>query len=631
MRTQEIRLSIRLSHFELFAVGATFVVALLPPSIPRCGLALFISGLSAAPLFRRSYRLTELIGVSLAVSLVGWSLLSVGLLPLRMGAWLPWWPVGLAALGYGLTAKSPKRLSITVDWVETAAWMTALLALVPISAVYGVNGPRQNPEGPVWYLRKWIQQDGLYFIALVQEAIERLAYPDENPFAAGLRNYYPSLLHCGFAGLVLTSGKNAPTALWQLWPWVYVGHILLLVHTLARSMRLLRKWTGLAASVAVCVFIALRLDYFVYPHTQGMVFGLLFFVLWLVNQRLWLLRWVVRVTVALFPLLLAWMHTVSTTAVWAAFVGFGAEKLLKKQWRQAFGFLGFAAIVGILALGVGKAPYRSEAGWTFDLRSYQFFMGYVLPHLPLYLVGLGALALGQAPWRWRIASAVLCLLGVVYTVAGFNRPEVFARFYAIFNAQRFPYLSFLFFVPALSRNTRVIKFGLPALVAAAILNPNPYTLQCESLVFGKALVIPPEQLEAFEYIRQHTPPRARFITNLEHWGLTAFTGRPQFVHGLVMAFGFNSLPEPQIQKLLQVNEAFFTTYDAKARAALLEKVGIRYVLVRGTWESDGELANWIPQFLPSGQSRIVRRWERLVLIEWLGNLSAEQKYLDSFE
>ncbi len=177
----------------LVGLAATLALAALAPVGPvRMTLFAAASGIGPFLLVQRRWGASELLMVPLTTSALLWAILgmTLGRPPLR--AFAPWVPALIAAGLAMVVSRQGRRIEIGLSMLDAAPLLAACLAAIPIGAVFAHNGL----EGDRYVAHSWFHLDGFYFFALAQESVERGGWPGENPFLAGVANYYPSWPTC---------------------------------------------------------------------------------------------------------------------------------------------------------------------------------------------------------------------------------------------------------------------------------------------------------------------------------------------------------------------------------------------------------------------------------------------------
>jgi len=549
----------------------------------RAWALLLLPGLPVAMAIRRHYRLTELAGVTVAASLIVLSAsaaaaIAVGAFPVLAPAMV----VGLCAMA--TIASWRKRTRVSMGPADAGAALTCLLILPLILAVYATNGPQPAADGERFVMRHWMLRDGAYLFGLTQEAVERQAMPAETPFAAGVPAHYATFGHCGLAVLAAASARPAPLALWWMGPVFHVAALFLLYHAIARQLRLPARSRMLWAAAGLVAIFAWRADFYVYLQSQSVALVVLAAFLWCTSQREWWRRSQMTAIAFIIALWLGAAHTVSGGAAVAVLAGTAVG-----DWRWFFTrhrIRGVVWICGLLlvawvTLQAGSTPLRPRLG-SPGPAAWRDLWENMGPFAPLNAAAIAAIAVACRHRRHVEASCVaaLCVLSLGYSAYGLMCTDWFPRFFAIFNAQRFVYFS-LPFVTALllERGASMRLVAIVVLGGGLVANPPPVLRQTPLLVWDRSIVYTADDLKAYDAVRRQTPATARFITNAEHWGLPAFTGRCEFAHRLTSLFALHALPDEELQELIGLRSAFFSSAAPQAVWPRIRQLGIDHVLV----------------------------------------------------
>ncbi len=580
--------SLRLSLPAVWIAGGTGLALLTSQLLPWAsarawGLAL-ASGLSVAVMLRQRYRLTELFAVAVALAVVVLSLASAAALALGI---FPWGGVfGVAVLTLApIVFLRGKILRLTLTRADLGAVAATTAALPFVLAVYVASGPVHRPEGDGFRMRSWVARDSAYLFSITQQMVERRTLAEEHPFAAGVPLCYARLGHCGLALLTAARGQPATQALWDLFPLWHVAAIMMLYHAVDRRMKGRSRqlyWTTL---VIVALGVGVRPDFYTYPQTQGLALPVLFLAFWWFALPRWWAVPPLRTIGWLLALWLAAAHTVSGTVAAIAFASGAVSDLLSRNVRAslrrvvtwALALLALAAVVIV----VGMPPYGPELCWPRP-GAWKLLRNELTPYLVIYAVALGGLT---AALRRKASSEALLIAGLLFAALGYSLQglfcaEAFSAFFAVFNAQRFIYFALPVALPfLLQAHRRVGEACLVALWAWLLLSPPRIVRDWPELVTGRALLFTRDDLALYEMIRQRTPPKARFVTNCEHWGLPTFTGRSEFARGPVMLFGLHSVSESEAQRLFALREQFLSSARPMETWPELRRYGIEYVFI----------------------------------------------------
>lgn len=503
-------------HFGL--AGLLALAAALPPGQVRL---LLLGTLSGAPvlLALRPRWGTDLLLAPTLASLFLWAPLALVLWKVHLFALGPWL-LAVMALGLGFRARRARsEMELSLSWADGAGLLALILVSIPIVAVFTHNGM----EGGRYLARSWFGRDGAYLFALAQEAVERGAWPAENPLAAGLANYYPAMVHVGLGALSIEGGAPAAVDLIWLSPFYLACAPALWVYAAARS------GTGWRAALAALLGGAgpflLRPDLFIFPQAQPYAFGGLALLLWLGLDLSTALAQVAALVVAAEVIL---AHSVSGTVAVVLVGGQALQWLVDRSTRR----LGAAAVAATLGLGL------------------LFLRLSALPHPgargPLSAQAFSGIEAFVAPWEWPLAAVATVLLmnlrrpaqiastvgivglGLAYYAFGGTQLDPSDRWFVLFNAERFFHLALLVALPLVaSRPNWVVLVAVGVVTASAILRPTGLALGSRNLLVEAPQVAEATDLTLFERIRRETPPEARLMTNWGGFLVPALTGRAQ--------------------------------------------------------------------------------------------------------
>lgn len=611
--------------------------ALLSGSDPLTRWTLiFFAGLPATLNLKSAYSATELAASSVALSL-GVLTVTAGTTSLLgcFSSGVPYLVVILAAAALAIGAR--QRTLVVITTRDLYASLMAALVATLVGLIYASNGPMRTPEGVSYVARHWLNRDGAYFFALIQQALARGSIPEENPFMAGIPAYYAVLGHCGLALLVPSGNVPAAVALWDVLPLLPVAAAVLFFH---HTFRRLAYWgtsrPELWALAAAMVFFVWRPDFFIFPQSQSAFMPLLSWFFWWTAQPASRRRSRNRWIMFLWLSLLACVHTVSSVVALCLAAGasagiYSSERRSLRNQGPLISFLIWGVGVtfaAALTWYIGNAPFPDPFALPSE-RSFRFLKEHFLPYLPVYVVGAVALYLA---WREKripelSALALLLALGIGYTARALCKPEPFSQFFGIFNAQRFPYFGLLLALPliisSLSRFRLILLGGLFfSLVFAA---PQPVR-ESHLLVNGPPTVFSPADLQLYDLIRQRTDSRARFITNAEHWGLPMFTGRCEFARGPVPVFGLHSLPSDKLYSLFTLRENFGRgAHCGKYWQLIRSFAPVEYILIENSESQQSQILMKCIHALDLSGGRFSRLWETrsAVIYRWISGVARE--------
>ncbi len=575
-----------------FALAALLgFCALLPPGPARL---LLLSCLSATPLLlalRREWGADLLLASPLA-SLFLWA-------PLGFALWkvhLFWFAPGLlAALALGLALRARrhgKLLELRLSTRDLVALIAFVLLLLPIGAVFTHNGM----EGGRYLAHSWFGRDTFYLFGLAQEAAERQSWPAENPFAAGLHNYYPSLIHVALGALSTQGGSAAAIDLVWISPlYLACGPAL---WVLAAAERGRASWLVLVGAAGPFL---LRPDLFIYPHTQAYSFCGLALILWLTRSDATpaakVVAWIVGVEVVL-------AHSVVGALAVVLLGGQAFERLVDRATRRE-GVLGTVGVValGLLFLRGGALPYPGAKG-PLTLHAFSGIGAFISPwQWPLAAALIVLLANARQPLKWLPTLASIGL-GLAYYAYGGVQLDPSDHWFVLFNAERFFHLALLIALPLVAlRPTGVVGAAVLSVMASALIHPTDLAKGSRALLEEAPLIVEAPDLLLFQRIRAETPPEARFITNWGGWLLPAFTGRAeQPVEGRETS-GAQSTVLPQEYAQRYADGQSLLRRPPHEWPAAMDRFGYTHVLLRGGAPS-GDAQGWVASAFPPGTMKL---------------------------
>jgi len=597
------RLSVHLPASALLGgLAAVLATAALAPVGPfRMALFAAASGIGPFSMVRSRWRASELLMAPLGMSLLLWAVLGMilGRPPLRGLA--PWAPTVVAA-GLAVVARRwPRRIELELSALDAAPMLAAGLAAIPIAMVFAHNGP----QGDQYVAREWFTHDSFYLFGLAQESIERGGWPPENPFLAGVANYYPSFLHVGLGALARQGDPTVAFSIVWLAPFFLVASVGLWVVACVRvtDTRSLgtAALTSAVALVGVAGAFALRPDLFSYPHTQAFALGWLALMLWLGADPLDSASTAAAGVVAL-ALVLAHVITGEAAVVSAA-----------------------ATALSLLAARRTRRRGLWLAGGTLALASVFWWMNvppYGGPRRPVLFSWIAGAAPSLSPWLWPMIGLALYLasswrkparalpalvtvgFGAAYCVYGSSLSEWNERAFVLFNTQRFFLVGLLLGLTAAMRGDRRIGLAAALLVAAsAFYYPTDLATRFKGLLDAPPLVVDASDLRLFDRIRTELPVDARILTPANDYALPAFTGRaqsPQY-ESQGNLWGLNTLPGAEFAERLG-DTMVIPRLPPAEWPALLDRWGYSHVLVRvlGSEGKDpGTAERWMEMRLPA--------------------------------
>jgi len=592
----------------LGGLAATLALAALARVGPtRMTLFAAAGGLGPFLLVRRRWGVSDLLMVPLATSALLWAVLATILtlshspLP-ALAAWAP----AFIAAGLAIVAwRQGRQIELVLSPLDAAPLLAAGLAAIPILAVFAHNGP----QGDRYVAHSWFNLDSFYFFALAQESVERGGWPDENPFLAGVPNYYPSFLHVGLGALATQGGPTVAICLAWLTPFFLIASVGLWVAACmraaeARSFAAAATTSGIAL-LGVAGAVGLRPDLFIYPHTQSFAFGWLALLVWLAAAEPLDPASTIAAGVVALALVLA--HTITGAAALVFAAGTSLRLLLTRETRRQ----GLFVAAGGLALAlvfwrVNALPYSGLRG-PFALSSFSRTGPALQPWL-WPMVGLATAV--AASWR-RPARALPALgtvaLGAAYCLYGTMQMDPAEGRFVVFNAVRFFHLGLLLALPPALRGDRRIGLAAVLLVAvSAAWHPSDLARASRSLIDDTPIVVDASELALFERVRHELPVDARILYATPEprpdLSFPAFTGRAESPIGRNI-WGLNTLPASEFDQRRRDALAFPTLPSDQWRA-VLDRWRYSHVLLRIVVPPEIDPASaprWVEAQLPPGE------------------------------
>ena len=603
-RHHDVRSLLPFGIFLLLMVGAA-----LPACSLRMHLFTVLSGTVPLLFMRRRWGLVTLLLLSVPVSLLMWSgiTLVLGTISIRYYALSPW----IVALLSGLViyrqqvAKHcpPAQIRVKPNPGEWCAIGFAILGLFFMGVMWLQNGLWPAPNGNMnWiYCQVWSGMDCLYLCALAEQVLMRGGWPVENPFMAGVGNYYPSLCHCGLAGLTYLRGNC-----------VYVGAMSWMVTHGACSAGLLglvccrfagsmRKWHGVFfGAIAALFFVIQRGDLLFFPQTSFLVTPVLLLLAWLLFDLKGHQKAMRATAIAIvIAYLLIISHTVSSVVAGVLLTVVMLSMLARPSTRRA-GFAVMIALVGIgiLFLAMNHFPYAGVPGyyereWLSWQQNFRVLTLPVLIVLSIGIVGVCFLR-GSGLFRGGIILFALATAGLLYQLQGVFAPDGWNRWFRMFNSVRFWQLGLLFTIPFFAHiKSRIVALAVPSLlILATFIFPNstmslslaPFSQPSFKFVNAKSEGI-------LKYLREKTEPTDVISSNYPHF-FSAFTGRCELMADEENCWGMDTLPP---EKFWSMREEYlrlwtsdsWTTVTPSMRAEIAQTARVRW-LVYVTTPDDNE-------------------------------------------
>jgi len=585
-------------------------VAALPASPTRALLFVAVAGLPPLLSVRRSWHLLELCAAPPAAALVLFALAGALLGP--RSPLLPFLPGLLAAALAANATRERPRVTVQLGIADAAAGLAAGLWLWPLMRVFRRNGLHRA----VYLARTWFNHDSFYLFSLAEESIQRNGFPADNPFIAGVANYYPSLLHVGLGSLSAQSGAPAAIGVLPLVQLLLATSPVLCLFAVWRCAGKPSRLGGAALLLGLAAAIALRPDLFLYPHTQSLAMTWLFLLLWL-----WADAPELRERLAAFVVATALVlaHTVTGATGVAVLLGRSVAELPARETRRiavASVLVGLLQLV--LFLVVNRLPFPS-ARVPWDEASFggigEFLAGWWLP-----IVGVFALLAGnfRRPLSTLSALGVLAL-GALYYAHGSMLVDPGERWFVFFNAERFLHLGLIIALPLAATCARpVAPLAMLLVLGSALFRPTKLAQDTQGLLSASPLLLDAHDLSWFERIRRETPPDARIISNLFSYALPAFTGRSQNpIEGNF--WGNDTLPTDEFAARLNDWRSFLL--HPVGQLAVLERWGYTHVMIRRA-ETRGEVRAWTAQ-LATVDFRLVAEDDRYLLFALTSSPSSQ--------
>ncbi len=566
-------------------------------------MVLFAAGSGIGPLLaiRRRWGTAELLTVPLGTSALLWAILGTILGRPPLHALMPWVPTVLAMLLVVVSRRRQSRIEIGLSPLDAAPLLAMVLAAIPIVAVFMHNGL----HGDQYVAHSWFHLDSFYFFALAQESVERGGWPGENPFIAGVANYYPSFLHVGLGALASQGSRTVAVSIAWLAPFFLVASAGLWVAACIRAAEVRSHGAAVLASavslIGVGGAVALRPDLFIYPQSQAFALGWLALMIWLANAEPFDQAGMIAASAVAFALVLA--HTVTGAAAIAFAAGTSVHLLLIRETRRQ----GLFIAVGTFALAfvfwrINTLPYSGpRAPFSLSLPgATSFLQPWLWP-----MVGL-ALFVGSS-WRTPAqALPALCMLGLgaAYYLNGSALTDALERSFVSFNAERFLHLGLLLgLLPAVRGDRRIGLAGALLIAASAAWHPTDWLRNSRQLIAGPARVVDAAELEFLEQIRATLPADARILAPVPDFALPAFTGRTRSPIPVNM-WGLGTLSAAEFDHRLR-DALAFTSLPTVQWPAVLDRWRYTHVLLEDVVLPSGldpaSAARWLEQQLPAGE------------------------------
>lgn len=451
---------------------------------------------------------------------------------------LPWWRQ------WNLPYKNGQGSGLR-DVIVIAALVPPLLAAF---LVWQVNGHKDGD----WVWHGFFNGDTATFASLVEKSFHTSQLVTDNPFGAGVKLEYPTLLHAGVAGLFLGSETNGwihflPTMTYVA-IFVTVTSLFLLFDTVFPEslqpgwLGLKRVWVTLLPLIGVLYVMAVGWDNFIYPQSHFFLFGLWLTVaclFWQGLKNMGSLRWVTLLLASIFTCVLIGANAVVGAAALAVALGVFGSMMLDKKNTAALRVACLIICIAFIGIFLGFAPGEPQFGGLQFSYGAAGDMMHLLPALGLLLMGLALYE--NRPANLLLGVAGLCALaGVTFFFS--NRDIVVA------NASRFLYHAVLVGWPFMV--TPVVRLGfwlkrsffystktLPELIGGSILIVTFFGLLLlpaaasvaqahDNLMRKDKQVVSSAMVEAMWWLEDHTNTNNVIVASpLPPWYIPFFTGR----------------------------------------------------------------------------------------------------------
>lgn len=574
------------SRLTIAAVGTSTLLlsVLLPPSILSLMLAATFSGLAPMATSNRRWSPVGFLSASLMLSLPIWAVSSVFAWSIGIGDYLGFLPVMLSAVSLIVCFFRRKvALKLTgFTYADAFALSVTLVVAIPMLVVWQTNGPKTVENQKVFDAGLGGFTDGFYHLGLVELAKNRKSYPTENPVFAGVPNRYPSLLHCGLAGLSTRRSGPAAVTLWPILPILMLAPValgFLAVHRLSRA----RKLRGiLIIGVGYTAFVFIRIDHFIFPQIQAIAFGLLALLLYY-TPRFPSNNWSQWIKYTALALILVASHTVSATvAIVIAMCLVGFLVIRKKRIRILPGAISVAMLVSAFVV-LNNYPHQPTLKDTIPPNLIKDALRIiVLPYIFPLILAL-VLVIRHKPFGpLSAASFGLIMLSVCYASFGFTAATGNEIFFSVFNSPRFAVFGLLLMVPLINLKTRIDISIAGILLAYTILLPNGPVETIPSMISSEPRRYPMSDVRMIHRAFKSAPDKS-ILTYKTDFGPPAFSGSPLYIsEASYMGYALHTVDERVARQRLADSEAFFATMTPAARVDYMKTNGIGAVILQLT-------------------------------------------------
>lgn len=435
-----------------------------------------------------------------------------------------------------------------------------LMALLPVLAstlvVTARNGYATGLQGVEFSARGFINGDTMTLFALTNAAAARGPGQRpllENPFAGNGPLEYPTLLHEALASIMVSTGADITRAAWWLILPVLTGTVA--VSVLSARVLLPGQYTPLWAGVVLLLAYGTSWESFTYAQSHTFLTGLFLLFLLLLARRdqsgVRGERSALQYAAGALVIILLFSNAVFGAAAVALAISANILQATNRRWPLSERMSGLIGAAILLLLFTFFPPGAASLG-TPNV-AYTAVPQFLTATVPALVVLWG---LWDLYWLHRSAS----LLGaaVVLPALAFATLLLSGRDIVAENSPRFLFLLVLLgwpvVVPILQRVTdwwwRAVRHAEHTLAASAVLwGGAAFTVAVLLLpVFASVLgtldvllqkpprVVSTDELAAFTWIRDNTPPAAVFLRAPESQfddldvvplALPAFSGRAQ--------------------------------------------------------------------------------------------------------
>jgi len=572
----------------------------LPLSKLRIAIYVLFSGYPLLVWIKRRWPIGALILALAPASLAIWSLLAAIAYFLKVAPLLPWLPAVLAWVGAYRSRK--RQFVLTANLIDGIACFTGVTMSFALLGFTLLNGPVANggfnaapgASGAIFYMLSFAE------MSAVNQAV-----PSEGPFLPHTMNAYPTWIHAGLGALTRQNKGPAPVSLWPILPLLVLGTGLIVYCFDLRASPDRRRGWHFAMIAIVMLFIGVRIDLFIVPQTQALVFPIFFlFQYFLGADRLWRLPLRQASAAIVLLILVCLSHTVTGTAALAFFI---QAIISPRWWHSRKRLLAFACLTVALCVSLiyitGNRPYSplSSSGPNYET------LRYVLSVWRGWATLLGVVAAVALMSRWKLikwfAPAMLSILGMGYGLSTLMAENTWPGIFTGFNSVRFFHFAILGLLPSfLSFPTIPGIFLILSLIPAL-----PVLQNVSSIYTTRPDQISPSLQAAYQFIREHTPLTSRALVENPSHATTAFTGRPAFERFDTNLYSYGMISEADYANRTFLADKILDPSTAPTtRFSDLKKLTLdQLVLTRHTSESEQQFNQRVAGFLPPGSASIL--------------------------